>query len=139
MRRIKTYVMTIGVALSVTPIFNYALAQQGNSATQLMLQVQTMRQEVGELRDLIDRQQFQLRRLQRQVDAQAKRLESMQSAKSVAPSTATPGNGDWSNYNNVSAETNPQTEPQLNNREPQQRNDSSPSTYPSQGVGTAAD
>jgi hypothetical protein len=55
MRRIKMYVMTVGVALSVAPIFNYAIAQQGNSSTQLMLQVQTMRQEIGELRDLIDR------------------------------------------------------------------------------------
>ena len=112
MRLIKTYVMTVGVALSVAPIFNYALAQQGNSATQLMLQVQTMRQEVGELRDLIDRQHFQLRRLQRQVDAQANELELIKSIGLVAPSTGTPSGGDLSNYNDASPETNSQIEPQ---------------------------
>ena len=90
MRRIKTYVMTVGVALSVAPIFNYALAQQGNSSTQLMLQVQTMRQEIGELRDLIDRQQFQLRRLQKQSDAQEKQLELVQAASLRLPPALEP-------------------------------------------------
>jgi len=69
MRRIKTYVMTVGVALSVAPIFNSALAQQGSSSTELLLQVQSMRQEIAELRDMVERQQFQLKRLQRQAEA----------------------------------------------------------------------
>jgi len=158
MRRIKTYVMTVGVALSVAPIFNYALAQQGNSATQLMLQVQTMRQEVGELRDLIDRQQFQLRRLQKQIDAQANQLELIKRAALVTPSTDIPSDGDWSN--NASQETNPQIEPQPNLREPQpnlrepqpniqepqpniqepqQRGDGSLTDEPNRRVGTSAD
>jgi len=127
MRQIKTYVMTIGVALSVTPIFNYALAQQGNSATQLMLQVQAMRQEVGELRDLIDRQQFQLKRLQRQVDAQAKQLELIQSAGLPVPQNNIPSDGDLSNYNGF-PEAGSQTEPQPNA-------DGSPANYSNQGVG----
>lgn len=127
MRQIKTYVMTIGVALSVTPIFNYALAQQGNSATQLMLQVQAMRQEVGELRDLIDRQQFQLKRLQRQVDAQAKQLELIQSAGLPVPQNNIPSDGDLSNYNGF-PEAGSQTEPQPNA-------DGSPTNYSNQGVG----
>ncbi len=71
MRRIKTYVMTVGVALSVAPIFNSALAQQGSSSTELLLQVQSMRQEIAELRDMVERQQFQLKRLQRQAEATA--------------------------------------------------------------------
>jgi len=78
MRRIKTYVMTVGVALSVAPIFNYALAQQGSNATQLLLDVQTMRQEIAELRDMVERQQFQLKRLQRQVEAQAQQSGQVQ-------------------------------------------------------------
>jgi tol-pal system protein YbgF len=94
MRRIKMYVMTVGVALSVAPIFNYAIAQQGNSSTQLMLQVQTMRQEIGELRDLIDRQQFQLRRLQKQSDTQAKQIELVQDASLRLPPAVEPMNDD---------------------------------------------
>lgn len=79
MRRTKTYVITIGVALlSAAPIFNYALAQQGSNSTQLLLQVQTMRQEVAELRDMVERQQFQLKRLQKQSDAQSRQLQSSQ-------------------------------------------------------------
>jgi tol-pal system protein YbgF len=127
MRQIKTYVMTIGVALSVTPIFNYALAQQGNSATQLMLQVQAMRQEVGELRDLIDRQQFQLKRLQRQVDAQAKQLELIQRVGLPVPQNNIPSDGDLSNYNGF-PEAGSQTEPQPNA-------DGSATNYSNQGVG----
>jgi tol-pal system protein YbgF len=145
--------MTVGVALSVTPIFNYALAQQGNSATQLMLQVQTMREEVGELRDLIERQQFQLGRLQRQVDAQAKQLELIKSAGSAAPLNGMPTDGDFSNYNNLPSDAGSQTEPQPSYKEPQpisrepqsnnnqlqiqQRGDSSATTHANQDSGTA--
>ena len=88
MRRIKTYVMTIGVALSVAPIFNYALAQQGNNATDLLLQVQSMRQEIAELRDMVERQQFGLKRLQQQSDAQSKQFEVARGYGNAAPSTA---------------------------------------------------
>jgi tol-pal system protein YbgF len=79
MRRIKTYVVTLGVALCVAPIFNSAVAQQGNNSTQLLLQVQSMRQEIAELRDMVERQQFQLKRLQKQTDSQSKQLELAQS------------------------------------------------------------
>lgn len=71
MRRIKTYVLIVGVALSVTPIFHYSHAQQGNSNTQLLLDVQALRQEIAELRDMVERQNYQMKRLQRQVDESA--------------------------------------------------------------------
>jgi len=71
MRRIKTYVLMVGVALSVTPIFHYSHAQQGNSSTQLLLDVQALRQEVAELRDMVERQNYQMKRLQRQLDESA--------------------------------------------------------------------
>jgi len=94
MRRIKTYVMTVGVALSVAPIFNYALAQQGGSSTELLLQVQTMRQEIAELRDMVERQQFQLKRLQKQVDTQSKQLTNPQSLNQYGPTNVAPSNQD---------------------------------------------
>jgi tol-pal system protein YbgF len=149
MRRIKTYVMTVGVALSVAPIFNYALAQQGNSATQLLLQVQDMRQEVGQLRDLIERQQFQLTRLQQQSDAQKKQLELFQSARLPLPSDgALNTNLDPSSYNNAlgQAQSQPtiqsqpviQSEPQTIVTQPQQAVSSYTSTSSEQAVSAAA-
>lgn len=95
MRRIKTYVMTVGVALlSAAPIFNYALAQQGNNSTQLLLQVQTMRQEIAELRDMVERQQFQLKRLQKQSEAQFQQRDLSQ-----GPGASAPGYVERPNYN----------------------------------------
>jgi tol-pal system protein YbgF len=149
MRRIKTYVMTVGVALSVAPIFNYALAQQGNSATQLLLQVQDMRQEVGQLRDLIERQQFQLTRLQQQSDAQKKQLELFQSARLPLPyDGALNTNLDPSSYNNAlgQAQSQPtiqsqpviQSEPQTIVTQPQQAVSSYTSTSSEQAVSAAA-
>ena len=61
----------VGVALSVTPIFHYSHAQQGNSSTQLLLDVQALRQEIAELRDMVERQNYQMKRLQRQLDESA--------------------------------------------------------------------
>jgi tol-pal system protein YbgF len=141
--------MTVGVALSVAPIFNYALAQQGNSATQLLLQVQDMRQEVGQLRDLIERQQFQLTRLQQQSDAQKKQLELFQSARLPLPyDGALNTNLDPSSYNNAlgQAQSQPtiqsqpviQSEPQTIVTQPQQAVSSYTSTSSEQAVSAAA-
>jgi len=71
MRRIKTYVLMVGVALSVTPIFHYSHAQQSNSNTQILLDVQALKQEIAELRDMVERQNYQMKRLQRQLDQAA--------------------------------------------------------------------
>ncbi len=73
MRRIKTYVLMVGVALSVTPIFHYSHAQQSGNNTQILLDVQALKQEIAELRDMVERQNYQMKRLQRQLD------ESLQS------------------------------------------------------------
>jgi tol-pal system protein YbgF len=91
--------MTVGVALSVAPIFNYALAQQGDNSTQLLLQVQAMRQEIGELRDLIERQQFQLRRLQKQSEIQSVQLEVIQGATTVVSSRVATNDTGSPSYN----------------------------------------
>jgi len=70
MRRIKTYVLMVGVSLSVAPIFHSTQAQQGSGNTQLLLDVQTLRQEIAELRDMVERQQYQMKRMQRTIDSQ---------------------------------------------------------------------
>jgi len=70
MRRIQTYVLIVGVTFSVAPIFHLSHAQQGNGNTQLLLDVQTLRQEIAELRDMVERQQYQMKRMQQTIDAQ---------------------------------------------------------------------
>jgi len=64
MQNIKLVIIKVGVALCVAPFFSVALAQQGNTQTQLLLELQAMRQEIAELRDMVERQQYQLRKLQ---------------------------------------------------------------------------
>ncbi len=59
----------IGVALCATPIFNSAHAQSTNNSAELVLQVQSMRSEIAELRDMVERQQFELNKFKRQVAA----------------------------------------------------------------------
>lgn len=56
--------MIVGAALSVAPIFSVASAQ-GNSQAQTLLEMQALRREISELRDMVERQQYQLRKLQR--------------------------------------------------------------------------
>ncbi len=75
MQRINAVVGTlritvVGVALSVTPIFNSAHAQQNGGQANLIFEVQNLRQEIAELRDMVERQQFQMRKLQRQLASQ---------------------------------------------------------------------
>ncbi len=65
MRQIKIAFMMVGVALSVAPIFSVVSAQQGNTQAQMLLEMQALRQEISELRDMVERQQYQLRKLQR--------------------------------------------------------------------------
>lgn len=66
MRQIKVIVMAVGVAFSAAPFFNYAVAQQSNGQANLMLEVQSLRQEIAQLRDMVERQQFEMRKLKRQ-------------------------------------------------------------------------
>lgn len=65
MRRVKKLLKFIGVTLCVAPILSVASAQQGSSQADLLLEMQEMRREIAELRDMVERQQFQMRKLQR--------------------------------------------------------------------------
>ncbi|GHA11956.1 hypothetical protein GCM10008090_22220 [Arenicella chitinivorans] len=65
MRRVKTLLKLVGVALCVAPILSVAHAQQNAPQANLLLEIQQLRLEIAELRDMVERQQFQLRKLQR--------------------------------------------------------------------------
>lgn len=64
MRYINRFVLSIGVALSVIPFFNSVYAQQSSANSSIVLELQAMRQEIAELRGMIERQDYQLRKLQ---------------------------------------------------------------------------
>ncbi len=66
MQTAKIYIWLIGVALVVAPIF-YATPVQAQSGQQanMVLELQQLRAEIAELRDLLERQQYQIRQLQR--------------------------------------------------------------------------
>lgn len=83
MRRIKLVVMTVGVALSVAPIFNSAFAQQRNNQANLLLDVQSMRQEIAQLRDMVERQQFEMRKVKRLQQEMQTALAASQAAPSL--------------------------------------------------------
>ena len=63
MKTVKISVFAIGVALSVTPIFNSAQAQSATSSANVVLELQALRTEIAELRDMVERQQFELKKL----------------------------------------------------------------------------
>jgi tol-pal system protein YbgF len=52
----------VGVALCVTPIFTFA---QSSNSSRMFNDVQAMRLEIAELRDMVERQQFELQKLKR--------------------------------------------------------------------------
>jgi len=66
MMRMNKLVIKVGVVLLIgaAPIFSVAHAQQ-NSQARMLLEFQEMRQEIAELRDMIERQQYQIRKMQR--------------------------------------------------------------------------
>ncbi len=70
MKTVKLSVFVIGVALSAAPIFNSAFAQDRNGQTSVMIELQTLRTEIAELRDLVERQQFEMQKLKRSVAKQ---------------------------------------------------------------------
>lgn len=65
MRRINKIVLSIGVAIIVAPIFSSALAQ--TQQTQILLEMQSLREEVGQLRDMVERQGNTIRLLERRL------------------------------------------------------------------------
>lgn len=58
---LKKTVIGIGVALCVAPFF---VSAQSNDSSRMLLEMQSMRQEIAELRDMVERQQYELRKLQ---------------------------------------------------------------------------
>ena len=59
----KKFVILIGVALSVVPIFSHA--QDSNQQLKMLEEIQALRTELAELRDMVERQQHQLSQMQR--------------------------------------------------------------------------
>jgi tol-pal system protein YbgF len=68
MRTSLKFVVLVGVALSAAPIFSSVFAQQSGSGADLFLEMQGMRAEIAELRDMVERQQYQMKKLQRKLD-----------------------------------------------------------------------
>ena len=87
MRKTNRFLLTVGVALCVAPIFSLAHAQQGNAQARMLLEMQQMRQEIAELRDMIERQQYQIRKMQQ---AQARQATSGGRPVSTYPSQTYP-------------------------------------------------
>lgn len=85
MRQLKSVVIMVGVALSATPIFNSAIAQQSSTQASLMLEVQSLRQEIAQLRDMVERQQFEMRKLKRQQTEMQKALSAPANPAGSAP------------------------------------------------------
>ncbi len=63
MKTVKISVFAIGVALSVAPFFNSARAQSTTDSAAILLELQALRSEIADLRDMVERQQFELKRL----------------------------------------------------------------------------
>lgn len=65
----RKFVSVFGVALCVAPMFILfvapSAAQQGNEQSQVLFQLQRMQQEIAELRDMVERQNYQIKQLQR--------------------------------------------------------------------------
>ncbi|RBP53217.1 tol-pal system protein YbgF [Arenicella xantha] len=99
MRRVTTLLKFIGVTLCVAPILSVAYAQQGSSQGDLLLEMQEMRREIAELRDMVERQQFQLRKLQR--SSTTAPSTDRQSAGLVRPAANQVGAGSMSSTSNV--------------------------------------
>ncbi|NND00744.1 MAG: hypothetical protein HKN85_11240, partial [Gammaproteobacteria bacterium] len=65
MRVTRIAAFLFGVTLSVAPIFSSAWAQQSNQQANLLMEMQALRSEIAELRDMVERQQYQIRQMQR--------------------------------------------------------------------------
>ncbi|MBX2838844.1 MAG: tol-pal system protein YbgF [Gammaproteobacteria bacterium] len=96
MQTAKIHIWLIGVVLAVAPIF-YATPVQAQSGQQanMVLELQQLRAEMAELRDLLERQQYQIRQLQRGSGAAASpsRSEPSFSAPPSQPTYNAPASG----------------------------------------------
>lgn len=62
------FLLLIGATFCVAPIFSVVQAQQSGNEARMLLQMQDMQAEIAELRDMVERQQFQLQRMQRKFE-----------------------------------------------------------------------
>lgn len=89
MRTSRTFVFLVGVTLVVAPIFSSVWAQQSErqgAQTSVLLEIQALRAEIAELRDMVERQQYQLRRMQ-QGQTQRSPYQQPQSPQYSQPQT----------------------------------------------------
>ncbi|MEM7357549.1 MAG: tol-pal system protein YbgF [Pseudomonadota bacterium] len=98
MRTSRTFVLLVGVTLSVAPIFSSVSAQQNdgqNFQANMLLEIQALRAEIAELRDMVERQQYQLRRMQQgqQRQQQGPGAQQAQSARNAYQQPQTPQYG----------------------------------------------
>lgn len=101
MRQLSIVVMTLGVALCTAPFFNSVKAQQNRGQPNLLLEVQSMRQEIAQLRDMIERQQFEMRKLKReQLELKQSLTTQLQSQQNFAPA---PNQDNYNISNNADA------------------------------------
>jgi len=81
--------ITAVVPMLVVPMFLYAhpsSAQSDNDQARLLLQVQQMRQEIAELRDAVDQQAFQLRKVRAELEG----VSQQRAANNAVPSQPAP-------------------------------------------------
>ena len=71
MKKVNSIVFAIGVSLCGPPIFNSAHAQTSTDAATTLLEIQSLKDEIAGLRDLVERQQFEMRKLKQQVADQS--------------------------------------------------------------------
>lgn len=65
--------------LLIVTLPSVTMAQQSNQQASLLIELQNLRQEVAELRDMVERQQFQIRKLQQQNSTPTARPQMPQS------------------------------------------------------------
>ena len=69
MRASTISAILVGATLSVAPIFSLVWAQQSNQQASLLMEMQALRGEIAELRDMVERQDHQLRQMQKAAQA----------------------------------------------------------------------
>ena len=121
----------VGVALCVAPIFTSAYAQQSGGQTNWALEVQALRQEIAELRDMIERQQFEMRKLKN-----AQKASQQSGSLSAAPSRPSQAYGVARGGEGVGLGTAPRTGSLPN---PAYSSQTGPYSQPDQAYVSAAD
>ena len=128
-KAVRKSVLVVGISLCVIPFFGSVYAQSNSNAAQLLLEMQAMRAEVADLRDMVERQQFEIKKLKQrntelanaQAEADAKlatQIEQIQNARPVSAyptrplNQELPSNTSYDLYGGVSQQ--PQLQAQAN-------------------------